>query len=139
MTAMDTVKALDKEISGGDLRKAADYLADDFKFLGVAPHALGKSEALGVWTALRAALPDFSHNLHDLRDATNLVYGTVEVTGTHTGTLSVPEVPAITATGRKLHNPPERVALVVRDGKVTEWTVEQVPGGGLAGIIGQLG
>ena len=41
--------------------------------------------------------------------------------------------------GRKLKNPVERIAITVRNGKVTEWTVEQVPGGGLAGVLGQLG
>ncbi len=139
MGALDTVKALDGEISGGDLRKAAGYLADDFQFLGVAPEPLGKNEALGVWTAMRAALPDFNHNLCDLREASNMVYATVEVTGTHTGTLHVPGAPELPATGRAMHNPPERIAITVRNGQVTRWEVEQVPGGGVAGVLGQLG
>jgi ketosteroid isomerase-like protein len=138
MSALETVKALDNQISGGDLNEAADMLADDFKFVGVAPAPLGKQEAIGVWTAIRAAAPDFSHNLRDLREAGNMVYGVVEVTGTHTGTLNVPGAPALAATGRPLHNPAERVAITVRNGKAVEWVVEQVPGGGLSGIMGQL-
>jgi hypothetical protein len=138
MGALDTVKALDSEISGGDLHKAADYLADDFKFIGVAPQPFGKQEALGLWTALRAALPDFNHNMRDLREAGNMVYAVVEVTGTHTGTLNVPGVVSLPASGRPLHNPAERIAITVRNGKAVEWEIEHTPGGGLSGILGQL-
>jgi len=138
MNALDVVKKLDKEVSGGDLGRAAELMSDDFRFVGVAPQPLGKSETLGLWTALRAALPDFNHNLRDARGAGNLVYAVVEVTGTHQGTLAVPHGPTLPATGRKLQNPAERVAITVRNGKVTEWSIEQVPGGGAAGVIGQL-
>jgi hypothetical protein len=55
------------------------------------------------------------------------------VSGTHTGTLAVPHGPSLSATGRRLQNPQERVAITVRNGKVTQWAVEAVPGGGLAG------
>ena len=137
MSSLETVKALDAQISGGDLGKAADMLADDFKFVGVAEHSLSKQEAIGLWTAIRAACPDFTHNLHDLREANAMVYGVVEITGTHTGTLNAPGV-SLPATGRQLHNPPERIAITVRNGKAVEWAIEQVPGGGFAGILGQL-
>lgn len=139
MNPTSVVTSLDKEISGGDLSKAGQYMSDDFKFTGVGPEPLGKDATLGVWTTLRAAMPDFSHNLKVLRESGNIVYGTVEVTGTHTGTLSLPNGPTLRATERKLKNPLERVAVTVRDGKVTEWEVEHVPGGGLGGILGQLG
>ncbi len=138
MNALELVKKLDQEICGGDLGRAAEYMADGFRFVGVGPAPLGKGETLGVWSALRAALPDFNHNLRDLREAGSIVYGAVEVTGTHQGSLVVPHGPTLPATGRKLRNPVERVAITVRDGKVTEWAVEQVPGGGVAGVLGQL-
>ncbi len=138
MHALDLVMKLDKEISGGDLTKAAEYLADDFKFVGVAPEPLNKDQALGLWATARAGLPDFNHNLRNLREARNIVYATVEVTGTHTGTLAVPHGPTLPATQRRLQNPLERIAVTVRNGKVTEWNVERVPGGGVSGILGQL-
>ncbi len=138
MNALDVVKALDAEICGGDLSKAATYLADDFKFVGVAPQPLGKQEAIGLWTTIRAAAPDFNHNLHDTREANNMVYAIVEVTGTHTGTMNIPNGPSLPASGRQLHLPAERVAITVRNGKVTEWEVEHAPGGGVGGIVGQL-
>jgi hypothetical protein len=138
MSAIDIVKALDGQLSGGDLRKAGDYLADDFKFVGVGPEPLGKEESLGMWRSIRAALPDFNHNMANFREAYNLVYATVEVTGTHTGTFAVPGGPQLAPTNHKLRNPVERVAITVRKGKVSEWAVEHVPGGGLSGILGQL-
>jgi hypothetical protein len=138
MNALEIVTKLDKEISGGDLAKAAAYLAEDFRFVGVGPQPLNKSEALGVWATIRAALPDFSHNMRNQREAFSVVYATVEAAGTHTATLSIPNGPTVPATQRKWRNPLERVAITVRDGKVKEWAVEAVPGGGMAGLLGQL-
>ena len=138
MNALNVVMNLEKEISGGDLAKAAQYLAEDFQFIGVGSEPLNKDQALGVWATLRAGMPDFNHNMTNLREATNIVYATVEVTGTHTGTLSIPHGPILAATRRRFQNPLERIAITVKDGKATAWAVEQVPGGGLAGIIGQL-
>ena len=83
MNALDIVTKLDKEICGGELAKAAGYLADDFRFVGVAPQPLNKAEALGVWATIRAALPDFSHNMRDVREAGSIVYASVEAGGTH--------------------------------------------------------
>jgi ketosteroid isomerase-like protein len=138
MNPINVLMSLEKEISGGDLAKAAQHMSEDFKFVGVGPEVLNKDQTLGVWATLRAALPDFNHNLRNLREAGNMVYGTVEVTGTHSGTLSVPHGPTLPATSRRLQNPAERVAITVRNGKVTQWEVEQVPGGGLSGVVGQL-
>ena len=138
MNPINVLMKLENEISGGNLAKAAEYMADDFKFIGAAPEALNKDQTLGVWATLRAGLPDFNHNLRNLREAGNIVYGTVEVTGTHTGTLAIPHGPTLAATGRRFQNPQERVAITVKNGKVTEWSVEVVPGGGIAGAIGQL-
>jgi hypothetical protein len=138
MSALDIVTKLDKEICGGELAKAAAYLADDFRFVGVGPHPLSKAEALGVWATIRAGVPDFSHNMSNLRETANVVYATVEAGGTHTGTLAIPNGPTVPATSRTWRNPLERIAITVRDGKVKEWAVESVPGGGLAGLLGQL-
>lgn len=138
MNPINVLMSLEKEISGGDLAKAADLMADDFKFVGVGPEALNKDQTLGVWATLRAGLPDFNHNMRNLRESGNLVYATVEVTGTHKATLAIPHGPTLPATGRRFQNPLERIAITVRKGKVTEWAVESVPGGGLGGILGQL-
>jgi len=138
MNARELVLKADKEISGGDLTKVGGYLAEDFQFVGVAPQPLNKDQTLGVWATIRAGLPDFNHNLHVVRDTGNIVYATVEASGTHTGTLSIPHGPTLPATGRTWQNPVERIAVTVRDGKIAAWTVESVPGGGMAGLLGQL-
>ncbi len=108
--------------------------------------ALGESGACrGHCGRRRDACPEqlvagecLDDEVHDRPEATNIVYGTVEVTGTHTSALSIPHGKTLTATGRRLQNPLERVAITVSDGKVTEWAVEQVRGGGISGILGQL-
>jgi ketosteroid isomerase-like protein len=138
MNTLDIVTKLDKEICGGDLGRAAELLADDFQFVGVAPTPLGKAEAIGLWSSIRAGLPNFNHNMRDLRAAGSIVYAVVEVTGTHQGALAIPHGPTLPATGRTWKNPSERIAITVRNGKVAQWSVEQVPGGGAAGLIAQL-
>jgi len=138
MNALDIVTKLDKEICGGELAKAAAFLADDFHFVGVAPQPFNKDQALGIWATIRAGLPDFSHNMRIVRAASSIVYATVEAGGTHTGTLTIPHGPTLPATQRRWQNPVERIAITVRDGKVTEWAVESVPGGGITGLLGQL-
>jgi hypothetical protein len=138
MGATEIVAALDREICGGDLRAAGNYLADDFQFVGVAPAPLSKDEALGLWQTIRAALPDFNHNMKNQREAGNMLYATVEVTGTQTGTLQLPDGGTLAPTGRTVRNPVERIAITVRGDKVTHWEVEHVPGGGFAGVLGQL-
>ena len=139
MNPINVLINLDREISGGDLTKAGQYMSDDFKFVGAGPEPLDKKATLRVWGSLREAMPDFNHNLRNLREAGTLVYGTVEVTGTHTATLVIPNGPTLPPTGRRLQNPLERVVITVKNGKVTQWAVESVPGGGLGGILGQLG
>jgi hypothetical protein len=134
-----TLKALDTEVSGGDLRKIGDYLDESFEFIGVGPQPLGKQQTIGLWSTIRAAFPDFNHNLAVTRESGSIVYATVEVTGTHTGTLRVPNGPTIAASSRKVRLPLERIAVTVREGKVTSWEIEHVPGGGLAGVLGQIG
>jgi len=137
MNAINVLINLEKEISGGDLAKAAQYMSEDFQF-GDGTAKFNKDQTLGIWATMRAGLPDFNHNLRNLREANDVVFGTVEVTGTHTGTLAIPHGPTLSATGRRLQNPQERVAITVKNGKVTQWMVESVPGGGVNGILGQL-
>jgi hypothetical protein len=132
------VAALDREISGGDLRKAGDYLADDFQFVGVAPAPLNRDEALALWQTIRAAMPDFNHNMKNQREAGNMLYATVEVTGTQTGTFQLPDGGTIAPTGRTVRNPVERIAITVRGNRAVTWEVEHVPGGGFAGVLGQI-
>jgi len=138
MDALEVVTALDREICGGDLSKAGDYLDDAFQFIGVAPEPLDKAAALGAWETLRTGMPDFDHNMANKRAAGAIVYATVEVTGTHTGTLRLPDGTEIEPTGRSVRNPVERIAILVRGGRAMSWEVEHVPGGGIAGLTGQL-
>ncbi len=60
------------------------------------------------------------------------------VTGTQRGTLALPGMTPIEATGRVIQLPPEPAWVQVRNGKLLVYHVEAVAGGGIEGILAQL-
>jgi predicted ester cyclase len=140
MSITERFEAMNKQIiSGGDLQKAGEYMADDFVFAGATPQPLGKDAVLGFWAGVRQAFPDFDHNVEDLVERDGKLYGTVAVSGTHLGDLNVPGLPTIPPTGKKVQLPRERIELSYRGDLFTEWLVEEVPNGGIKGILSQIG
>lgn len=121
--------------------KALSLLADGFVFSGATPNPISGAEWIGVHRALGAAMPDLRMNyIPSVSNGTH-TEGTVKLTGTHTGEFSapMPGLPRVAATGKAIANPTEHVWVAVKDGKLTEWRVEQVPSGGLLGILKQMG
>lgn len=140
MSITERFQAMDKEIiGGGDLAKAGEYMADDFVFAGATPQPLDKQSALGFWAGVRTAFPDFKHNTSDFEERDGKLFATVAVSGTHLGDLNIPGLPAIPPTGKKVQLPRERIELSYRGDLFTEWLVEEVPNGGIRGILGQIG
>jgi len=139
MSIVDTFRALDAEICGGDLERAAAYLADDFMFVGATPQPLDKQAAIGLWRTMRQAFPDFNHNTTDVVARNGKLYAAVAVSGTHRGELRVPGLPPIPASGKPVQLPREPIQLSYRGNQFTEWVVEQVPDGGLRGVLNQIG
>jgi len=142
---MDNAQAITKQvlqaIENQDFTAARALLSDDFKFSGAVPVPIGPDEWLGVHKALAAAMPDFSFHYQPKGGDENNAKGTVQVGGTHNGTLSlpIPGTPTIPATGKKILNPVEHVSAKEENGKLTEYVVEHLADGGVVGIISQMG
>lgn len=92
---------------------------------------------------LADAIPDFSFNTSDAVEEGDKVTLTIRVTGTHTGVLDLgriglPVLP-IQPTGRAISHPVEHPVVTFRKGKVSALDLPQVPGGGLPGLLEEIG
>ena len=141
MSGMDIVKAGLAAADAGDFAKLAALLADDMVFAGPVPEPVGKREFLGIQSAMQAGMPDWKFNASDFKEDGDKVMVTMQITGTHTGELKLPMpgMPPIPATGKRVSLPKEQTTFTLKDGKVVRLETAGVPGGGVMGILVQLG
>ncbi len=141
MNAQQITQKVLKAIEDQDWALAQSLLADDFTFSGAVPQPISGPEWLGVHRALANAMPDVRFNYVATGGDDGIAEGTVQVSGTNTGELALPMpgLPRIPATGRKITNPRERVWVKARGDKLINYEVEQVPDGGVPGILKQMG
>jgi hypothetical protein len=124
-----------------DLDSAASYMSEDFQFSGPVPEPVDKKQWLALMKVLNTAFPDMNYNTRILGVEGNVVRVTNQLTGTHTNDLdlSAMGLGVIPATGKSISNPEERGETTVKDNKVTSVHINAVEGGGLMGILKQLG
>jgi predicted ester cyclase len=140
MSAIDTVQAAIPALESGDPLTIASLLTEDFTFSGPVPQPLGKAEFLRLAQTLKAAIPDWAFHASDFQAAGDQVQFTVQITGTHTGTLAaIPGVPPVPPTGKSIQLPAERQRVTVRGQQISRYDVEPTPGGGVPGIYAQVG
>ena len=124
-----------------DFARAGGFLSDQLQVTGVAPEPLSKSDFLNVHRALSSGIPDlkFHHRIFKEDGDRNGVK--VSITGTHTKEMTppVPGLRNIPATGKPIKMPQEEVYLTAREGKITKIELKQTPGGGLRGLLKQIG
>jgi predicted ester cyclase len=141
MSGIDIVKAALAAIEAGDFKKADGMIADDMVFAGPVPEPLGKREFLGVQMAMLTAMPDWKFNPTDFKENGDVVTANLQVTGTQSGELSLPMpgIPKLPASGKKVSLPKEPGTFTVKNGKLSRLDVTPTPGGGVMGILAQLG
>jgi hypothetical protein len=141
MNAQQITQKVLKAIEAQDWDGAQALLSDDFTFSGAVPRPISAHEWLGVHRALANAMPDFRFNYVATGAEDGVAEGTVSLTGTNTGELVVPMpgIPRVAATGKHIALPKERVKVTARGDKLSNYEVEQVPNGGLPGILKQMG
>jgi predicted ester cyclase len=91
--------------------------------------------------AMLKAMPDWKFNATDFKEDGDQVTVPLRITGTHTGELQLPMpgLPAIPASGTKVSLPAEPSTFTVKNGKLAKLEVANTPGGGVMGILFQLG
>ncbi len=141
MSALDVVKGGFAALESKDWKKFEGYVADDFVFSGATPQPVGKKEFVGLQMALQAAMPDWNFNPSGFKENGDKVTVDMRITGTQTGELSLPMpgFPNVPATNKKISLPNQPGTFTVKGDKLAALEIKDVPGGGLLGILAQLG
>jgi predicted ester cyclase len=139
MSNLDLARKALHAFSSGDVTTVTSLITDDFQFLGVTPQPLGTQEYLGFMHAVTTAFPDFTFNETGAEESGDAVTIKHHITGTHTGSLNLPGMPPIPATGKKVTLPEEKSHFTFKDGKIAKYLGEPAPNGGLPGMLKQLG
>ena len=143
MSAIDTVNTFMTALQSGDIELAADTMSDDFIMSGFAPKDLNKNQFLSTYSNLLAALPGLSFNMSDeLSEEDGTVQTEIEITGTHLNQLALPVlgIGLIEPTGLDVTLAQTKTTYHVNnDNKVTRMEMQPVVGGGLEGLLQQVG
>ncbi len=141
MTKTETAKAFSAALESRDFDRAASYMTDDFVFSGPVPQPIGKQEFIAVQSAFEDAFQDWSFNSHDEVEQGDKVVAAVQITGTHTRdlVLPMPGMPPIPATNKRVSLPVEHITFTFRGDKIASLTSDNVPGGGVPGVLQQIG
>ncbi len=141
MSNLETVKRAADLLESRDLMGLQALLADDFKAKG-ATLEFTKQQTLGYLQIFFTAFPDHRFRFTNFEEKEGLIYCTGQETGTHRGILDLNPfgMPiSLPPTGKSFELPTSVFTFRVAGDKVTYYSEEAVKGGGLAGILAQLG
>jgi hypothetical protein len=144
MNPREIVQALLDSVQRGDFQKANYLVSKDCQFSGPVPELLKREAWMGMNKNLKKACPNLDYHFHvDRVDGLNghLVKISAELKGTQSGVLDLSPVGlgVSPATDKSFAAPREHVRVTIRDSKVAAWVTEPSDGGGLQGILFQLG
>ena len=141
MNAKEMIKSGLAAMESGQPGKMSEIFSDDMVFAGPVPQPIGKREFIAIQSAMVAAMPDWKFNPTDFKQEGDQVTATFQITGTQTRELDLPMLglPKLPATGKHVSMPKEPVTITLKDGKVSRIEATSVPGGGVPGVLAQLG
>jgi hypothetical protein len=136
-----TVQALMDSVQKGDFAKARFLLSDDFQFSGPVPEPINGEAWMGMSMNLKKAFPDLDYHFHVDGADSNVVKLSAQLKGTHSGDLDLTALGmgVIPPTNKSFANPYEHGRVTVKGDKVASWSVDPIEGGGVMGILSQLG
>ena len=121
-----------------DVEKIASTVADDLRFV-TATTTLNKQQFLAMLRALYAAFPDWHYD-HDVPEVrASVIAVRWRQGGTHLGTLALPGITPVAATGIKVVIPEQYFYYKVDERRIIEIRPEPIPGGAPGGILQQIG
>lgn len=137
----DIVKKVLTSVETGHAKDIAGYLADSVTFAWNKPSDLKNEYLVAFFKNLLRAMPDFRFGATDVREEGDRIHAVLHVSATNTGMLNFPGIGihSIPSTGKRAVLPAESMEIVMKENKIIKITVSQVPGGGFAGLMKQLG
>jgi len=144
MNPREIVQALLDSVQRGDFQKAKFLVSNDCQFSGPVPEPIKCEAWMEINKNLKKACPNLDYHFHvDRVDGLSghLVKISAELKGTQSGVLDLSPVGlgVTPATDKSFATPREHIKVIIKDSKVASWVVEPIEGGGLMGILSQLG
>jgi len=124
-----------------DMDGCLDCLSDDFEFSGPFPEPLKAQAWMGNVADMDAGIPDIKYNAKVVGVEGDKVTLTTQLSGTHTADLDLTAMGlgVISATGKSFSNPEASGVMTIADGKISSYPITPPEGGGLMGLLAQLG
>ena len=140
MNAEQVIRGYFEAMNAHDAIKAASYMTDDYvesDFLPQAPPN-NKQQTTENNKGVFQAFPDINFQIQKVTVQGDQGSAEIHVSATHRGTLTLPGLPPIPATGKKF-SVPDKVAFTVRGDKIASQRFESPANGGPAEAFRQLG
>ena len=141
MSNLEIAKRFSEFLESRDLAGLQTLLADNFVAKGPTME-LTKQQALAYLQLLFTAFPDHSFGLADYEEVGEMIRCTTHESGTHQGVLDLKEfgLPVtLPPSNKPIRLPNGKLTIRVVNGKIAYFGEEAAEGGGLAGILEQLG
>lgn len=141
MSNPEVAKRVVDLLESRDIKMLQVFLADDFKAKG-GTFELTKQQTLGFLKILFTAFPDHSFGFADFEEKGDLIYCTAHEAGTHQGVLDLNPLGmpiSLPPTGKSFKLPKSVFTFRTANDKLIYFGEESAEGGGLAGILAQLG
>jgi hypothetical protein len=140
MTRAELAKLIISTLESDDPCRIREYLTEDFSFTGPFPSPLNRDQFMEYIASIRKAFPDWCYQFIFVRDEDqDTVRGVMQRHGTHKDEFALPGMPRIPATDISVILPIEPVRFIFRGDRLNRLEVEDASGGGLEGILDQLG
>jgi hypothetical protein len=141
MSSIDFVKSWQAAFESANVEYLRDHSTADFALTGVAPQPIPIEDLTELLPHLIRAIPDWKLNASNYKVVGDRVTCSVRISGIHSGVLELPmmNIHAYQPTGKRVRLPLEGNTYFLRDGKVARLEVEKVEGGGIPGILTQIG
>jgi hypothetical protein len=139
---IDIAQNLMNALDDNNRAAASSLLDEDFLLIGWTPRPLDKRGFLETVRSLKEGIPGLAFNLSDVQEQPQaIVSATIQITGHQTDSfiltpLGTPPIPQLDGT---VSMPREPVEYAFNNLKVSTMRVKQVDGGGIQGLLRQLG
>lgn len=145
-SATEIVYAFMEALEAKEFTRAADYLADSMIISGFTPAPLSKNHFMLVMSELAEGFPNLVYNFHAVEELaetleSSRVRGTVQISGSQVNSFKLPPlgIGPIPEMAGSVSLPEENWEFEVKNNLIANIRVERKPGGGIEGLLNQLG
>jgi SnoaL-like domain len=141
MTNLEVATRFSEFLERRDVAGLQALLADDFAAQGPTME-INKQQTVAYLQILFTAVPDYRFGLTNFQEEGELVRCTTHESGTQLGVLDLKGLGmpvSLPPTGKSFQLPSSTLTIRVVNGKIAYFGEDAVPGGGLAGMLEQLG